>query len=473
MNDSIRRARFSGLFRRQTLPRVLLTLSCLTLAGGAAAQQGPASQPQADPPKDDTPRAPTLNPATTAAPPPAATPAPAAPAPVLNAGPEGFTISSADKQYQLKLRGVLQADARYFAEGKERNGNNTFLLRRFQPALDATVAGLVDVRFLLDLAPNAQPVQDGYVDIHPAREFRIRVGKFKAPVGLERLQPTTALMFPEFALPTSLVPNREVGIQFSGDIAGGVLSYAVGAFNGSPDGGAADLNVDDNVELEGRLFSHPFRKSGLKLLEGLGLGIAGTVGSEYGTLGATQEPTLRAEGQQTFFTYLSGATADVTVLASGRHYRFSPQAYYFTGPLGVMAEYVASTQDVRRGGEEARLTNTAWQLSASYVLFGGKASYEGLKPEHTINPAAGHWGAVELVGRYSGLRIDPNAFPIFADPARSASGAQSWGFGAHWYLSGNTRITFTGERTAFTGGAAEGGSRPTEFVFFNRVQVYF
>jgi phosphate-selective porin OprO and OprP len=107
------------------------------------------------------------------------------------------------------------------------------------------------------------------------------------------------------------------------------------------------------------------------------------------------------------------------------------------------------------------------------VLFGGKASYEGLKPEHALNPAAGHFGAVELVGRYSGLRIDPNTFPTFADPARSANGAQSWGLGAHWYLSGNTRITFTGERTAFTGGAAEGGSRPTEFVFFNRVQVYF
>lgn len=453
MNDSTRRVRPSGLFRRQTLPRFILTLSCLALAGSAAAQQGPAPQPQADTP----------TPAPTTAP----------PAPVISAGPEGFTLSSADKQYQLKLRGILQADARFFIEGKERNGNNTFLLRRFQPTLDGTVAGLVDFRFQLDLAPNAQPIQDGYVDIHPVREFRVRVGKFKAPVGLERLQPTTALMFPEFALPTSLVPNREVGIQFHGDIAGGVLSYAVGVFNGSPDGGAADLNVDDNVELEGRLFSHPFRKSGLKLLEGLGLGISGTAGSEYGTLGATQEPTLRAEGQQTFFSYLSGATADVTVVASGRHYRVSPQAYYFAGPVGVMAEYVTSIQDVRRGSDEARLTNSAWQLSASYVLFGGKASYEGLKPLHAVNPSEGHWGAVELVGRYSGLRIDPNTFPTFADPARSASGAQSWGFGAHWYLSGNTRITLTGERTAFTGGAAGGGSRPTELVLFNRVQVYF
>jgi phosphate-selective porin OprO and OprP len=456
------------------LPRVFLTVSCLALATSAAAQQGPAPAPHADTPKDETPRDPAVNPAITAAPPPAPVPpAPPAPPPVFNAGAEGFTLSSADKQYQLKLRGILQSDARFFAEGKERAGNNTFLIRRFQPTFDGTLAGLVDFRFQLDLAPNAQPIQDGYVDIHPLREFRIRVGKFKAPVGLERLQPTAALMFPEFALPTSLVPNREVGIQFGGDLSGGVLSYAVGAFNGSPDGGAADLNVDDNVELEGRLFAHPFRKTGVKALEGFGLGIAGTVGSEYGTLGATQESVLRAEGQQTFFSYLTGTTADTTVVASGRHYRVSPQAYYFAGPVGVMAEFASSTQDVRRAAERARLTNQAWQVTASYVLFGGKASYEGLKPYTSVNPAEGHWGAVELVGRYSGLKVDPKAFPLFADPARSASAAQSWGLGAHWYLSGNTRITFTGEHTAFTGGAADGANRPTEVAFFNRVQVAF
>jgi len=453
-------------------PRALLTVCCLALSGGAWAQQGPAPQPQADTPKLEAPRDPAHNPPTAATPPPAPAPA-VTPPPTVNAGPEGFVLSSADKQYQLKLRGILQSDARYFVQGKERAGGNTFLIRRFQPTFDGTVAGLVDFRLQLDLAPNAQPIQDGYVEVHPLREFRVRVGKFKAPVGLERLQPVVAMLFPEFALPTSLVPNREVGIQFSGDFSGGVLSYAVGAFNGSPDGGAADLNVDDNVELEGRLFSHPFRNSTLEPLKGLGLGIAGTVGSEYGTLGATQESVLRAEGQQTFFSYLTGTTLDTTVIASGRHYRLSPQAYYFHGPLGVMAEYASSTQDVRRGADTARLTNSAWQLSASYVLFGGKASYEGVKPLHSVHPSEGHWGAVELGARYSGLRVDPGAFPLFADPSRSASGAQSWGAVAHWYLSGNARITFSGERTVFAGGAADGANRPTEIAFFNRFQAYF
>ncbi len=452
----------------------MLTASCLVVSAGAWAQQGPVPQPHADPPKDDTPRDPALNPATTAAPPPAPVPPPApTPPPYFTAGAEGFTLSSADKQYQFKLRGILQSDARFFAQGKERAGNNTFLVRRFQPTFDGTLAGLVDFRFQLDLAPNSQPIQDGYAEIHPARQFRIRVGKFKAPVGLERLQPVTALLFPEFALPTSLVPNREVGIQFAGDFSGGVLSYALGAFNGSPDNGAADLNVDDNVELEGRLFAHPFRNGSVDALKGLGLGISGTAGSEYGTLGATQESVLRAEGQQTFFSYLTGTTLETTVVASGRHYRFSPQAYYYNGPLGLMAEYASSTQDVRRGADVARLTNDAWQLSASYVLFGGKASYEGVKPFHPVLPSEGHWGAVEVGARYSGLRVDPRAFPLFADPTRSARGAQSWGAVAHWYLSGNARITFSTERTTFAGGAADGGDRPTEIAFFNRVQAYF
>ena len=40
----------------------------------------------------------------------------------------------------------------------------------------------------------------------------------------------------ERALPTSLVPNRDVGVQLHGDLAGCVLHYAAAILDGAPGG---------------------------------------------------------------------------------------------------------------------------------------------------------------------------------------------------------------------------------------------
>jgi phosphate-selective porin OprO/OprP len=387
-----------------------------------------------------------------------------------SAGPEGFTLASADKQFQLKLRGYLQADGRLFTSDKAPPTVNTFLIRRARPSLEGTLFGLVDFRLMPDFAGSTAVLFDAYLDLHPLRELRLRAGKFKPPVGLERLQSATSLLFVERALPSNLVPNRDVGLQLHGELLGGVLTYAVGAFNGVPDGGNADLNLDNKVDLAGRLFAHPFRKSESRPLQGLGLGFAASRGSQHGTPTSTGVAAYRTSGQQVFFNYLTGTPPAETVVADGEHLRLSPQGYYFWGPLGLLAEYVSSAQEVRRGPDRARLRHESWQVAASFVLFGGNASHEGVRPAHPLRPAEGGWGALELAARYSELRIDPEAFPRFADSTRSARAARSWGAATNWYLSGNARISFNLERTSFDGGT-EGGDRPAEFVLLKRFQV--
>ncbi|HYO58556.1 OprO/OprP family phosphate-selective porin [Archangium sp.] len=451
MDESTWTRHSSKVPRRGALPRAALAAAWLALPGPAWAQQAPEEA------KGETPKE------------AAAAPQPAAP--VISAGPEGFSLASADKQFQLKLRGYAQADGRLFTRGRERPGANAFLIRRARPLIEGTLFGLVDFRLLPDFAAGAPLLQDAYLDIHPVREVRLRAGKFKEPFGLERLQSATSLLFVERALPTNLVPNRDVGLQLHGEILGGVLTYAVGAFNGVPDGGSTDLNLDDNVDLVGRLFAHPFRRTGLRPLQGLGLGFAASRGSQHGTQQSTGEAPFRTAGQQVFFSYLTGATLADTVVADGEHIRLSPQGYYFWGPFGLLAEYVSSTHEVRRGPEQARLRSEAWQAAASFVLFGANASFEGVRPARPLKPSEGSWGAVELAARYSELRIDPEAFPRFADPDRSARVAKGWGAGANWYLSGNTRVSFQLERTTFEGGGAGGGDRTPELVLLNRFQV--
>src|ERR1043166_3866546 len=44
--------------------------------------------------------------------------------PVFTAGKEGFALKSADGNFELKLRGLLQADGRFFLDDEDKNGTD-------------------------------------------------------------------------------------------------------------------------------------------------------------------------------------------------------------------------------------------------------------------------------------------------------------------------------------------------------------
>ncbi|QSQ24806.1 porin [Pyxidicoccus parkwayensis] len=388
---------------------------------------------------------------------------------IIKASSEGFSLSSPDKAFVLKLRGYLQTDLRLFASVADRPGSSTFLARRARPLLEGTVYGAFDFRLLLDFAAGAPALWDAYVEYKPSKALRLRAGKAKPAVGLERLQSATNIIFLERALPTNLVPNRDIGLQLQGELAGGALSYALGAYNGAPDGASTDTNLEDSFDLIARVFAQPFKAGGPKQLSGLGVGVAATNGQAFGSATSTGLSVLRTTGQQTFFSYRTGATAAEAVVAHGNHFRFTPQGYFYAGPLGVLAEYVSSAQEVAHGADHTRLRHTSWQATASFVLFGGDAAYDGVKPRTPFKSGDG-WGAVEVAGRYSELHVDPDAFPIYADPTRSAHDAADWGVGANWYLNSNIRVAANFDHTSFEGGAAE-GDRVAEDIFISRFQV--
>ena len=112
-------------------------------------------------------------------------------------------------------------------------------------------------------------------------------------------------------------------------------------------------------------------------LRGLGVGVGASSGHSRGQLDATGAATnsflspFRTNGQQTFFSYRGGTTPTV---AWGTRERISPQAYYYYGPFGVLAEYVTEKQDVRRTiGTTVRqdtLNNNAWQAQFTWFVTG-------------------------------------------------------------------------------------------------------
>jgi phosphate-selective porin OprO/OprP len=393
--------------------------------------------------------------------------------PTVKADGSGFAITAPDKSYEIRLRGLIQEDARFWFNDDENPQSDTLLLRRVRPTIEGTVGKNGEFRFTPEFAGSGTTILDAYTGYKFSEAFKVRAGKFKAPLGLERLQSGSDIRFIERAHPTSLAPNRDIGLQLSGDIiTGGVLIYEAGIFNGVADGGSSVTDISDDKDFVARLFATPLKNSDVDALRGLSLGIAGSFGQEEGAVGNTGLTTIRSPGQVSVFSYRTSTNEADNVVADGDRTRVSPQFTYYLGSLGVIGEYVLSSQDVSRGEKTESLDNDAWQLATTYVLTGEENSFKGINPKNPFDLSKGTWGAFELALRYSELTVDDNTFPTYANPDRAVAGIQSWALGLNWYLTRNLRSSLTYEQSAFDGGK-KGGDREDEEILFARFQVSF
>ena len=453
--------------------------------------------------------------------------------PVVKASATGFGLESADGKNSIKLGGLVQYDYRSFNSGANdvrnrsdaragsldartgfHDANDTWLARRLRPSIQGTVFGKYDYRFQEEFAGGSASVVDAYIDGKFDPAFKVRVGKYKPFVGLERLQAAADIKFIERSfVSNNILPNRDQGISLYGDVFGNTLNYALGFNNGVVDGGnaATASEFDKDKEYTARLFATPFIDDA-NALSGLGFGIAATYTdataernlnfTDTSAADGTRNglPSYVTNGQQTFFRYSSAALAD------GKRLRVAPQAYYYNGPFGLITEYARVSQDVSlaSGGSPAgggaapalplvgtaltaaqttilkgsnkTLDNNAWQVAATYLLTGEDSSFKGVKPKNDFDLDKGGWGAWELALRYSEMNIDSDTFknqagqlagqtgadavPVpgnsFADPTFSAKKAKTWTAGVNWYLNTNAKIVLNYEQTAFEGGAGTG-----------------
>jgi phosphate-selective porin OprO and OprP len=334
------------------------------------------------------------------------------------------------------------------------------------------VGKYLEFRVQPDFGQGTTVLFDAYSDIKVSPAFAVRVGKFKPPVDLERLQSAGDIVFAERALATNLAPNRDVGLQLSGEIDSGLVAWQAGVFDGVPDLGNGDNDVTDAKDFAGRVFLQPFRHN--SSLKGLGIGVAGTTGIERGTPAAVQLAGYRTPGQQTWFRYASSTTTPASnAYADGRRSRLAPQADFYAGPLGLHGEYIQSWQAVSRATfATVKLKHTAWQATGSYFLTGENNSWKSAAPKHPFDPKAGTFGALELAARYSELSLDDATFPNFANPATTPTKAKAWAVGLNWYLARAIKVVVDYEHTSFDGGAGTEDREPENFVV-TRIQHSF
>jgi phosphate-selective porin OprO and OprP len=404
----------------------------------------------------------------------------------VRAGPAGFSFASADGANLIRFRGNLAFDGRWFMDRGTPESADTFLFRKVRPYFEGTIDNDYDFRFMPEFGGGKTIILDAFVTARIAPWLAVQAGKFKGPVGLERLQPDQYNRFMELGLPSDLVPNRDLGVEIGGDFLGGTFGYSIGEFVGVVDGTSTDSNSspdadsnDGKKDTEARLFTQPFVNSGIQGLRGLGFGIAGTYVKTEGTATNTLLASYKTVGQNTFFSYRSGTNG---TYADGTRFRWTPQAYYYAGSFGAIAEYVVSEQDVSRqlsttSKRSGRVDNSAYQLLLSYFLTGEKSTYNSFTPKSTFHVGSPGWGAWELAVRFSELKIDDEAFAggaeSFADPTTAARRARAAGVGINWWLNANVKWVIDYEVTSFDGGGTRGTDRPNERALTTRFALTF
>jgi phosphate-selective porin OprO/OprP len=379
-------------------------------------------------------------------------------APATAGWDNGLFVQSADGEYRLLFGLVAQADGRFSLDDPTPI-TNTFTVRKLRPTFSGRLTRYFTFKVMPDFGNGTAVVQDLYLELRLSSAFRVRTGKDKTPVGYELLQGDAFVWFPERSLASSLVPNRDIGVQLQGDVASRRVFYAVGLFNGVPDGSSSTTELDTNnsKDFASRVVVHPFTSS--PAISGFGFQVAGSVGRQIGPL-----PSFRTSVGERYFSY------SVDASANGTRKRFSPAVFYYYKSFGAFGEYMGSVQKVGKNGATTDVGNHAWNVSASILLTGEAASYGAIRPRNNFNPAQNHWGAWQLLGRYSELRVDRSVFDAGLAAMDASRTAKSFTIAMNWYPNAYVKYYATFERTVFKAGAA---LRPSENVILFRTQIGF
>jgi phosphate-selective porin OprO/OprP len=436
-----------------------LSLVLILLASAPALAQ-PEPTPAEPAPAEPTPPPP-VEPA------PGPAPAVAAPAkPSVAATPDlpGISIEKGEKAKKLPLElkpgGYAHFDSRRLLTDTEAH---EMTIRRLRFKLDGSATKYFKFRTLIDFAGSKLVVNDAWAEIVIRPELSLRAGKDKSQFGIERLQSATQLTFIERAFPTQLSPNRDIGAWLRGDIEKGLVHYAIGAVDGVADNAVLEGESDDVLEFNLHVLVSPFAKK--PELGDLGIGGATTFGRTHGTLASPGVTNLRSASQATIVKYTAGMDAATTARADGYRSRFAGHAYYYTGPIGVLAEYVRDREPIVLMGDATLLESSAWQLAASVAVT------RGLKPKRPLDPEKGTWGAVELAGRYSELRLDPAGFETGSTTdASSVEQAREFTVGANWYFNDYLKLQLDYSFTSFTSHLPE-TDKPSEQLIATRIQA--
>src|SRR5256884_4588761 len=211
---------------------------------------------------------------------------------------------------------------------------------------------------------------DIFVNWHQYPEAQIKVGQWKAPLGLEQFTPDTTLLFAERSLPTgAITPDRQIGAQLWGKAFASIwpgqkdlLTYYAGIFNGN--GRNVSVNDNNNFMYVGRLELMPFK--GKIFGQDSSLKLGGDVLNSRDDKGTNISQSLN------LFVNYDGSLSPFVLPGADERTAWSVDAWFNLGPFDLIGEYLQEKVNGRTVAGVppgfANFTTNGFYVTGAYYL---------------------------------------------------------------------------------------------------------
>lgn len=365
-----------------------------------------------------------------------------------------FTATSADGDFSLSLRGLVQFDMGHFAQGRnppsvDLNSGTNF--RRAQFGFQGTAWRDWSYNFVYDFGGNGVEgrgyIYTAYIQYDGLAPFGFRIGAFSPSMGIEDQTGSADLIFLERPASADVsrniagAPGREaVSVYAQGDRYLLSLSYTGKRTTDGTSTGASVGTFDSQQALIGRASFLAIGREDVKwLLDGHVthvLKLADTSPSPSATaIRFSSGPELAVDASRTVDT---GSIDARRVTEFGFETAFAFDALY---TQGGWYRYEA----VRR----TALPNpdfSGWYALATWSLTGERRAYDAdsasfrqLRPAKPLGSPGG-FGAFELKARYSSIDLDYQPFLAAASGGVAGGKQDVWTLGLNWYPTAGIRF---------------------------------
>jgi hypothetical protein len=273
-------------------------------------------------------------------------------------------------------------------------------------------------------AATVKPIPtDNFINFVADPAFNVQVGQYLVPFSFENRisDNTTPFMERSLAVRNLGVPNqRDIGAMVWGDLAGGLVGYSVGMYDGD---GPNRPNQDDRFDYYGRVVLHPFAHA-----EGtaswIQVGLSGHVGTRDSTLIGYDMPSLTTQSGYVFWkpTYKDSYSRLTHIIPSDVQSAGGVDVFVPLDRFDFAAEAILANYQTREAVDGAQLSPYTQRLGSlsglgSYVQVGvwvlGDRSIIGFpgtsKPLHidltkpsTVVPGSG----VEILAKWEHFAVD-------------------------------------------------------------------
>lgn len=402
---------------------------------------------------------------------------------------EGLQFTTEDDEFEIKLRGMMQADGRLYTGPAQDPVSSGFYIPRARFYFTGHLTRPIEYNFSFQRAYDVFNVLNAYFNFNYDSRLQFRFGRFKTPFTYEYYKlHVWQLMAPERSLfSVNYQGGRQVGAMALGDLFDRRMEYAVGMFDG-PRRSYSDYNAAKDVMAF--LNFTPFVDRNDSILQNLNLG--GSI--DFGDQNNPANPSVLRTSANASDTPLTSDepvnNAVVPFLAFNQNVRERGLrslwelhlAYYYRG-LSLLAAWNGGFNSYGLAGAKPHSTQVpveGYFAQAGYILTGETITDRVMiDPLHHFDLRPGRFGlgAWEVTTRFSNLEIGQQVFTQgFADPNLWTNRVNMVDVGVNWYLNKWVKVYFDWEHAMF---GQPVYYRPGPFLhgtsdlFWVRLQVYF